>query len=29
MVLPEPSEGTTLFIRNLDFEATKDDLFEL
>ncbi|KAG0312435.1 RNA recognition motif-containing protein [Linnemannia gamsii] len=29
MVLPDPSEGTTLFIRNLDFEATKDDLFEL
>ncbi|KAF9420462.1 RNA recognition motif-containing protein, partial [Entomortierella beljakovae] len=29
MVLPEPSEGTTLFIRNLDFDATKDDLFEL
>ncbi|KAF9938412.1 RNA recognition motif-containing protein, partial [Mortierella alpina] len=29
MTLPEPSEGTTLFIRNLDFEATKDDLFEM
>ncbi|KAF9397439.1 RNA recognition motif-containing protein [Mortierella sp. AD011] len=29
MALPDPSEGTTLFIRNLDFEATKDDLFEL
>lgn len=28
-VLPDPSEGTTLFIRNLDFDATKDDLFEL
>ncbi|KAG0240799.1 RNA recognition motif-containing protein [Actinomortierella wolfii] len=27
--LPDPSEGTTLFIRNLDFEATKEDLFEL
>ncbi|KAG0262091.1 RNA recognition motif-containing protein [Actinomortierella ambigua] len=27
--LPDPSEGTTLFVRNLDFEATKDDLFEL
>ncbi|KAF9913988.1 RNA recognition motif-containing protein [Lobosporangium transversale] len=29
MTLPDPSEGTTLFIRNLDFDATKDDLFEL
>ncbi|KAF9377712.1 RNA recognition motif-containing protein [Podila verticillata] len=29
MTLPDPSEGTTLFVRNLDFEATKDDLFEL
>ncbi|KAG0054290.1 RNA recognition motif-containing protein [Gryganskiella cystojenkinii] len=28
-VLPDPSEGTTLFVRNLDFEATKEDLFEL
>ena len=27
--LPKPEEGTTLFVRNLPFEATEDDLGEL